>query len=71
MNAAKAWYGAIAATLGAFLAGLLPYISPDAQITDVGGIPLIGWVTALIAALGIGGVTGGVVYRTTNRPTNG
>lgn len=61
---AKAIIAAAAAVAGAFLTALLPYIQDGQTLAQV---PTVGWVTAAIAALSLGGITGGVVYATPNR----
>jgi hypothetical protein len=64
-TATKAIWGAVSTLLLAFLTALLPYLTDNAGLT---GIPAEGWVTAVIAALASGGITGAVVYQKQNQP---
>jgi hypothetical protein len=57
---AKAIMAGISTFLLSFLTALIPYIGNDWHI------PLIGWVTALVAGLAAGGLGGGAVYVTPN-----
>ncbi|QWY84682.1 membrane protein [Microbacterium phage LuzDeMundo] len=62
---AKAIYGAVAGFLTAFIVAVIPYVQDGQTLAQV---PTVGWLTAIVAALGSSAVVGGVVYRIPNQP---